>query len=111
MNESLRGKAALVTGAGSGLGEATALALGRAGCAVACLDLNQEGAERTAAALANSDAPALGLQCDVSDAGSVFAAVERALAEWDRIDIAVNCAAVDYVMSVDEMSIDQWDRV
>ena len=49
MEDTLKGKVVLVTGAGSGLGEATARAFARAGCAVACLDLNQAAAERVAA--------------------------------------------------------------
>ena len=111
MNERLRGKVALVTGAGSGLGEATARALGAAGCAVAGLDLNGDGAERVAAALRAADTDAVGIACDVADAASVTAAVEQVIGRWGTVDVAVNCAAVDYVRSVEELTIEQWDRV
>ena len=84
-------KIALVTGAGSGLGEATARRLAAAGACIACIDL------------------AVG--CDVGDERAVQTAVDRTLKTWDRIDIAVNCAGVDYVLGVEEMSVAQWDRV
>ena len=61
----LRGKVALVTGAGSGLGEATARAFAGAGCRVACLDVNQAAAERVAADLPGEH---LALPCDLLDA-------------------------------------------
>ncbi len=107
----LKGKAVLITGAGSGLGEATARAFARAGCAVACVDLNRRAAERVAAELAALDCPSLALECDVSDAEAVFRTVETVVGQFGRLDVAVNCAAIDYVLPVGEMTVEQWDRV
>ena len=109
--DTLRGKVVLVTGAGSGLGQATARAFGRAGSAVACLDLNQVAAERVAREIQAGDAESVGIGCDVGDAESVFGAVEAVIGRWGRLDVAVNCAGVDYVRSVDELTVEQWDWV
>jgi len=112
MNDNpLQGKVALVTGAGSGLGEATARAFADAGCSVVCIDINGEAAERVRRELANQDTKSLALQCDVSNAGAVFKRVEAVDAHFSRLDIVVNCAAIDHTLSVDEMTIEQWDQV
>jgi NAD(P)-dependent dehydrogenase (short-subunit alcohol dehydrogenase family) len=111
MEIELRGKVALVTGAGSGLGEATARAFGKAGCAVAVVDVRQEPAERVASELRGHDVDAIAIQCDVSSADAVFAAVKTVLDRWNRIDIIVNNAAVDHTVSVEDMTIEQFDQV
>ncbi|MBW3632232.1 MAG: SDR family oxidoreductase [Chloroflexi bacterium] len=107
----LASKVAFVTGAGSGLGEATARRLAGAGACIACIDLDEERAGRTSAAIEASGSSAIGIGCDVSDERAVQSAIERTLQTWDRIDVAVNCAGVDYVLGVDEMTVAQWDRV
>ncbi len=104
-------KVALVTGAGSGLGEATARRLAQAGACIACIDLDEERAKRTATAIDATGANAIAVGCDVSDEGAVQRAINQTLRTWDRIDVAVNCAGVDYVLGVDEMTVAQWDRV
>ena len=111
METDLRGKVVLITGAGSGLGEATAHAFGHAGCRIACVDLQREAAERVAGELQAADIESLALQCDVSDADAVFRTVDAAVQHFGQLDVAVNCAATDYVTSVDEMTVAQWDRV
>ena len=111
MRVDLRGKVVLITGAGSGLGEATAHAFARAGCKVACVDLNGEAAARVSRELVAGDTESLALQCDVSDADAVFRTVQSAVERLGRLDVAVSCAATDYVISVDEMTVAQWDRV
>ncbi len=107
----LKGKVALVTGAGSGLGEATARAFAQAGCDVVCIDINGEAAERVRRELARQETKCIALQCDVSNAEAVFKRIEAVEAHFGRLDIVVNCAAVDHTVSVNEMSVEQWDQV
>ena len=107
----LTGKIVLVTGAGSGLGEATARAFAAAGCAVACLDRDRDQVNRVVDELRTADTDALALDRDVSDADDVASAVAAILQRWDRLDVAVNCAAIDYTLSVEETTIEQWDQV
>src|SRR5207302_3689171 len=110
-NDALQGKVVLVTGAGSGLGEATARAFAEAGASVACLDVNGAAAERVSRDLAALDVASMALACDVSDAQAVFGGVERVVGQFGRLDVVVNCAAIDHTLSVAEMTIEQWDQV
>jgi NAD(P)-dependent dehydrogenase (short-subunit alcohol dehydrogenase family) len=110
MENRLRGRAALITGAASGLGEATARALARAGCAVACVDLNAPALDQVRRDLEEAGATSIALTCDVSDADAVFRTVASAAERLGRLDIVVNCAAIDYTYSVDELTVEQWDR-
>lgn len=107
----LKGKAVLVTGAGSGLGEATARAFAGQGCGVACVDINRAGAERVSLELQGQNVNSFALYCDVGNAQEVFQVVNTAREHFGRLDIVVNCAAIDHTISVEEMSIAQWDQV
>jgi NAD(P)-dependent dehydrogenase (short-subunit alcohol dehydrogenase family) len=104
----LQGKVVLITGAGSGLGEATAHAFAAAGCKVACIDKHEEHVTRVSRSLQTES---IALVCDVSNAQTVFQTVQRIVEEMGRLDIIVNCAAIDHTFTVDEMSIEQWDQV
>lgn len=107
----VKGKVVLVTGAGSGLGEATARAFAQAGCRVAALDLNEAAVRRVVDELADSDVESIALPCDVRDATAVFQAVETVVTRFGQLDIVVNNAAIDHTVSIHEMTIDQWDNV
>lgn len=108
MERDLSGYVVLVTGAGSGLGAATARAFADAGCRVACLDLDDAAAARTASDMSGE---ALPVSCDVSDPAAVGAAVACVADRFGTIDIAVNCAAIDYTLSIEALAVEQWDRV
>lgn len=107
----LTGKVALVTGAGSGLGQATAHALSSAGCAVACLDVRGDAAGRSAEALVAAGGRATAWRCDVADAEAVFTTVADAVERFGRLDIVVNCAGTDHVLPIDELTVAQWDQI
>jgi NAD(P)-dependent dehydrogenase (short-subunit alcohol dehydrogenase family) len=85
----LRGRAAVVTGGGSGLGAATAALLARAGCRVAVLDI-----DRDAAAASATQCGGVGVACDVADAASAEAALAEARAAHGMERVLVNCAGV-----------------
>jgi NAD(P)-dependent dehydrogenase (short-subunit alcohol dehydrogenase family) len=103
---------AVVTGAGSGLGQAIALRLASEGAAVAAVDLDHEAALETARQITAAGARALGLRADVSRAEEMDRAVSAAIAGLGSLDIMVNNAGVlDGYFDVDEMDEALWRRV
>ena len=85
----LQNQSAIVTGGGSGLGEATARALAAAGARVAVLDVNEAGAQRVAA-----DIGGLACRCDITDTASVNAALDAATAAHGVPRIVMNIAGI-----------------
>ncbi len=93
----LDGKIAIVTGAGSGLGEATAGCLARAGATVVVNDIDQEQGERVAKAIASSGYAARAIAADISDSHSVARLVEQTVADFGGLDIMhANAGVVRY---------------
>jgi NADP-dependent 3-hydroxy acid dehydrogenase YdfG len=113
MNEmaGLGGQVAFVTGASSGLGQATALALARAGASVALLARSASGLAAVADELRGHGARALPLACDLADAEGLTEAVGRATDELGPLRVLVNAAATDAPGAVSELGIEAWDRV
>jgi NAD(P)-dependent dehydrogenase (short-subunit alcohol dehydrogenase family) len=94
MTYDFSGKVALVTGAASGMGLATAKAFAQAGAAVVLADLNGEAARLAAADLTAAGAKALAITCDVADEAQVAAMVAQTVATFGRLDAAFNNAGV-----------------
>jgi NAD(P)-dependent dehydrogenase (short-subunit alcohol dehydrogenase family) len=103
------GRRALVTGAGSGMGRAIAEALAGRGAAVACVDINQDTAEATAALVRNQGARAVAARADVSRSADVAAAFEAAATLGGPPDTVVCCAGVIDRQPYLEVTEDQWD--
>jgi NAD(P)-dependent dehydrogenase (short-subunit alcohol dehydrogenase family) len=93
-NPNFNDKVALVTGASSGIGLATALAFAEAGASVTLADVNEEAVREAAEKLVNAGHRALAIPCDVSNDSQVEAMVERTVAEFGRLDAAFNNAGV-----------------
>ena len=109
----LEGKTALITGAGTGIGEATATLFAEEGADVVATDLDLAGAERTAAAVRSRGRRALGIAADIADPSQVPDMIDRAIGAFGGIDILVNNAGVGKVpvptLELDDM--EAWDRV
>ncbi|WP_251096611.1 glucose 1-dehydrogenase [Streptomyces sp. Caat 7-52] len=106
------GQVALVTGAASGMGLATARAFARAGAAIVLADLNQKAAERAAEELTGAGHQALGISCDVADEDQAAAMVARTVETFGRLDMAFNNAGIQAppADAADETAAD-FDRV
>jgi NAD(P)-dependent dehydrogenase (short-subunit alcohol dehydrogenase family) len=104
----LEGMRVLITGGARGLGAATGHALARAGAIVVVGDLNAEGARKTAAELGTR---ASFVALDVGDAAQVAAAIGEVHARLGGLDAVINNAAIDFTLSLDELSVEQWDAV
>lgn len=112
MNPSFENKVALVTGAGSGLGLATAKAFAEAGASVVLADANETGVRSVAAELSARGHKALAIQCDVADDAQVEAMVEQTVAAFGRLDAAYNNAGVQNVVAeAADATRDDFDRV
>lgn len=94
MSGLLEGKSALVTGGGSGIGRATALAFAREGAWVAVADQTMEAAQRTVAAIEAKDGKAVAIACDVTDDDAVQAMVAAAVDAFGGLDCAFNNAGI-----------------
>jgi NAD(P)-dependent dehydrogenase (short-subunit alcohol dehydrogenase family) len=112
MTYDFSGKVALVTGAASGMGLATAKAFAQAGAAVVLADLNGEAARLAAADLTAAGAKALAITCDVADEAQVAAMVAQTVATFGRLDAAFNNAGVQApVTSAADESAEVFDGV
>jgi 3-oxoacyl-[acyl-carrier protein] reductase len=94
LSRSLHGRVAIVTGAASGMGRATAHLLGDEGAKVAVVDVNREGVDRVAGELTAAGYPAKGYVADLSDPAQIEALVPQVRADLGPIDIVVNNAGV-----------------
>jgi NAD(P)-dependent dehydrogenase (short-subunit alcohol dehydrogenase family) len=106
------GKVALVTGAASGMGLATAQAFAEAGAAVVLADVKEDAVKAAVAELVAAGRKALAVRCDVSDDAQVAAMVDRAVAEFGRLDAAFNNAGVMARLApTADSAREDWDRV
>jgi len=104
-------KVALVTGAASGVGRATAALLAERGAAVACLDRRGPDVDSLAAEIAAAGGEALGVECELRDPPAIDAALARALAWRPRLDVLAHVAGLGLRRRVEDTSIEDWDRV
>jgi NAD(P)-dependent dehydrogenase (short-subunit alcohol dehydrogenase family) len=102
---------ALVTGASSGLGRATAVALAQAGADVALLARGKQDLEQAAAEVGQAGGRALVLVADLARAEELAGAVARVVDALGRVDVLVNAAGTDVPGPVAELSVEDWDRV
>lgn len=109
---SLKGKAAIVTGAGGGICRAIAVAFGHAGALVACVDLDAKRAAATAELVKGVGARAIAISCDVASESATRAAVEQAVKEFGSLSVLLNGAAMtDPSATVLELDLAAWNRV
>jgi NAD(P)-dependent dehydrogenase (short-subunit alcohol dehydrogenase family) len=108
---SLEGKVAVVTGAASGIGRATAGLLADAGADVALIDIDQPGGEAAAAQINDSGAKAKFFHCNVISDFDCKGTVEEICEEFNRIDILFNNAGVIQRKNIIELEESQWDLV
>ncbi len=109
-NETLQGAAALVTGASSGIGEATALALAAQGARVGLAARRVERLEALTRRITDAGGEALPLACDVADEGQVRQAVQAVHDTWGRLDVLVNNAGVAVLGPILGADTEEWRR-
>jgi NAD(P)-dependent dehydrogenase (short-subunit alcohol dehydrogenase family) len=107
----LKGKVCLITGAGSGIGQASARLFAKEGALVVVADIDLRAARATVAAIVKAKGKAVAEQVDVTDEGQTVALARRVVRQWKRIDVLFNNAGISGVGDVLETSPDLFDRV
>lgn len=109
--DDISGKAVLVTGAASGIGEGCARAFADAGAHVLVADIDEGGASRVAAGIAARGGRAISTYCDVGSDGAFDAARDHMMAAFGRIDIVMNNAGVILSGHPEDIPVAEWERV
>jgi 3-oxoacyl-[acyl-carrier protein] reductase len=107
----LVGKVSIVTGAGQGIGQATALKFAREGAKVAVCDINEAGIQPVVDEIRGAGGAALGFVVDVTNKASIARMVEGVMTAWGRIDTLVNNAGIVQDAQFKKMTEEQFDRV
>ena len=111
LSRSIAGKVAIVTGAGSGMGRATAHLFADEGAKVAVVDMNADGVDTVVREITEASGTAAGWAMDVTDAGAIDALVRDVVAHFGTIDILVNNAGVSEPAPIDSHEFEQaWTR-
>jgi len=111
MTERLDGTVALVTGASSGIGHATARALASNGAAVALVARRKERLDELAATIEKDGGKALAIEADITDKAQAQGAVEKTVSELGRLDTVVNNAGVMLLGPAEGAPIEEWERM
>lgn len=111
MTKKLEGTVAFVTGASSGIGEATARRLAVEGASVAIVARRRERLDKLATSLASEGSNTLVIEADITDQGQARGAVEQVVAKLGRLDILVNNAGLALVGAIVESPQDEWERM
>jgi 3-hydroxybutyrate dehydrogenase len=111
LNTSLNGKAAVVTGAASGIGKEIALTLAAQGAAVAIADLNLAGAQAVAEQIRASGGKAMGVAMDVTNEEAVNRGIDEVAAQFGSIDILVSNAGIQIVNPIESYSFSDWKKM
>jgi NAD(P)-dependent dehydrogenase (short-subunit alcohol dehydrogenase family) len=108
----VQGKVALITGAGSGVGRATALLLARQGARVACLSRTPDEIEAVAAEIEReAKGHAIAVTADISKEAEMVKAVEQIVGRWDRLDIVLANAGVNGVWApIEDLKPEEWEQ-
>ena len=107
----LRGKVAIVTGAGRGIGEAIVYKMVAAGAKMVAVDINEESVKQVALKVDGSDSNVLGIACDISKMDTVRNMVDQVVAKFGTVDILVNNAGITRDSMFHKMSPEQWQQV
>ena len=107
----LSDRVALVTGAGQGIGRATALALAHEGARVAVVDIKAEAAAKSAGEIADAGGTGLAVQADVGDVSAIDRVVRQTIEAFGQIDILVNNAGVTRRAYIMDLTEEDWDRI
>jgi len=106
------GKVSVVTGAGSGIGRATALAFAREGASVAIADILEQDNQETARMIMDLGGHALAITCDVARNDDVRRALDETVKTFGRLDFAFNNAGIEYAFKpAAEITEEEWDRI
>ena len=107
----LKDQIAIVTGAGTGIGRATAIAFAREGAAVVCADINPATNEETVNTIQSTQGRALAVTADVGKLEDIDTMVKRAMAEYGQIDILLANAGVTRRALIMDITEADWDRI
>ncbi|WP_041918701.1 SDR family oxidoreductase [Gloeocapsa sp. PCC 7428] len=104
-------KVAIVTGGGRGLGEAICHALADAGITTVVADVRVESAEKVAQDLRQNGKEAIAVSLDVADSEQVATVTDKVISQYGKVDVLVNNAGIDLTVPLEEMPVQEWDRI
>lgn len=107
----VEGRVVLITGAGRGLGEAICERLALHGATIVAADINGDAADAVAARLTDGGSRACALRLDVGDPVLIEEVLDEVIARYGRLDAIVNNAGVDVTLPIQELSVEDWERV
>jgi NADP-dependent 3-hydroxy acid dehydrogenase YdfG len=111
MSNHIRDKVVIITGASSGIGEATATALGDLGAKVVCAARRRDRIESLAARISEQAGEAIAVECDVTDRGDVERLIATSIEHFGGIDALVNNAGVMPLSPIEQCRVETWDQM